>query len=99
MNIEKIKILAYNLGLHEEINDLIHARRRVDGEFSFFKKSKARDKEKYQPEVDRLRNLISFSLQVLFPEWEGAEWSYGRLEHNVTYVTIFNPEWKKNVNE
>lgn len=94
MRTEKIKILAEDLGLEDDINELIRIVKHVKGEMAFTKKGKMRDNEKYKPLEVPLKKKISARIEVVLPEYSGYQWSFGRLGDSSCYITIYNPEWK-----
>ena len=94
MKIEKIRILAEELGLSDMIDECIRIRKYAEGEFSVFAKAKKRDAEKYEPMLKEQKKLILERWKLLMPEFVGWRWSYGRLSDGSCYISLWNPEFK-----
>lgn len=96
MKVEKIRILADELGLELKIDELIKYRRYSEGEFAFTRKGKKRDKEEYEPKFLELRSEIGKRIFTMLPLFKDKDytWSYGRLGDGSCYITLWNPEFK-----
>jgi hypothetical protein len=93
MLIERIKILAVDLGLNDDVDELIRIHKYIAGEYAFTAKGKARDKKKYQPQVEAQKEKIRKRLSIVFPEFVEYSWAFGRLSDGSCYITILNPDF------
>lgn len=94
MKPEKIRILANDLGLEEDIDNLIRYSMMIDGEYSFTKKGKEADKQKHLPLYDALWSKVMKRVGLLLmPEFKDWKLSYGRLSDGSCYIVLRNPEY------
>lgn len=94
MKVEKIRILATDLGLKPEVHEAVDIIEGNLGYYNFTEKGKQKYITEHAERLKELNIIIGKRLQVVLPEYKDHQFSYSRISRCYYCITIYNPDFE-----